>query len=56
VGDTDGLDVTARNLGGAFGQGMLVVQDGFNVDSTGRALPQNFKLVPWAKIQSLLKR
>ena len=47
VSDTDGLEVSARNLGGAFSEGMLVVQDGY------KRLPdaaQNFKYVPWREI------
>jgi 3-phytase len=49
--ETDGLEVTAVNLGAPFEQGMLVVQDGRN------RLPeanQNFKLVPWSSIQKVL--
>jgi len=41
VSDTDGLDATAANLGPAFPQGLLVVQDGSNAGAN-----QNFKLVP----------
>ncbi|GAB2892861.1 phytase [Uliginosibacterium flavum] len=47
VSDTDGLEVSARNFGGAFSEGMLVLQDGY------KRLPdaaQNFKYVPWRDI------
>ncbi|BFM07921.1 phytase [Halioxenophilus aromaticivorans] len=49
--ETDGLAVTSADLGGGFSQGLLVVQDGRN------RLPeqtQNFKFVPWDKIELLL--
>jgi len=41
VSETDGLDATAANVGPAFPQGVLVVQDGSNDGGN-----QNFKLVP----------
>lgn len=49
--ETDGLDVSSLNFGGPFSEGMLVVQDGFNV------LPsqaQNFKYIDWAQIRNSL--
>lgn len=52
VSDTDGLEVTSVNLGGAFSEGMLVVQDGY------KRLPdaaQNFKYVPWREIARSLE-
>ncbi|MFM9947374.1 MAG: phytase, partial [Saprospiraceae bacterium] len=48
--DTDGIDVTAANLGAAFPKGLFVAQDGDNRDENGKAVPQNFKLVSWEKI------
>jgi 3-phytase len=45
--ETDGLDVTSANLGPAFPNGVLVVQDGFNDKGN-----QNFKLVP---LQAIIK-
>ena len=51
VSETDGLDVTSRNLGPGFEYGAMVAQDGRNV------LPgenQNFKYVPWASIAAAL--
>jgi 3-phytase len=51
VSETDGLDVTSRNLGPGFEAGALVVQDGRNV------LPpqnQNYKYVPWSAIAEAL--
>jgi 3-phytase len=50
--ETDGLEVTAVNLGGSWSQGMLVVQDG------RKRMPertQNFKFVPWAEVTQALK-
>jgi myo-inositol-hexaphosphate 3-phosphohydrolase len=51
VSETDGLEVTALDLGGAYGKGMLVVQDGFNRLPDA---PQNFKLVAWKDIARAL--
>lgn len=51
VSETDGLEVTYANLGGAFGEGMLVVQDGHKVMPEA---PQNFKYVSWEKIRTAL--
>lgn len=50
--ETDGLDVTPANLGGAYSQGMLVVQDGYKRLPDG---PQNFKYVAWSDIATALK-
>lgn len=52
--ETDGLDVTAQNLGSPFENGMLVVQDGFNLDGQGKSTSQNFKLVSWKNILPLI--
>jgi 3-phytase len=51
VSETDGLEVTALDLGGVYGEGMLVVQDGFNRLPDA---PQNFKLVAWKDIARAL--
>lgn len=51
VSETDGLEVTHANLGGVFGEGMLVVQDGHKVMPEA---PQNFKYVSWEKIRTAL--
>ncbi|MGH7025806.1 phytase [Brevundimonas sp.] len=51
VSETDGLDVSSRNLGPGFEHGALIAQDGRNV------LPgenQNFKYVPWKSIAEAL--
>ena len=45
--ETDGLDVTSASLGGEYGEGLLVVQDGHKRWPMGR---QNFKLVPWRDV------
>ncbi len=51
VSETDGLEVTSRNLGPGLEHGAMVAQDGRNV------LPvehQNFKIVPWKAIADAL--
>jgi len=50
--ETDGLEVTSANLGGVYGRGMLVVQDGFKRMPDGA---QNFKAVAWEDIAEALK-
>ncbi|MES2257053.1 MAG: phytase [Pseudomonadota bacterium] len=49
--ETDGLDVTSANLGGAYAKGMLVVQDGYKRLPDG---PQNFKYIAWDDIARVL--
>lgn len=49
--ETDGLEVTSANLGPAFPNGMLVVQDGRNIMPAER---QNFKYIPWERIAEAL--
>ena len=54
VSETDGLEVSSKNFGGANGmwkQGMLVVQDGRKRMPEGN---QNFKYVSWQKIAQTL--
>ena len=51
VSETDGLEITSRNLGPGFEHGAMIAQDGRNV------LPgqnQNFKYVPWTLIAAAL--
>lgn len=48
VSETDGLDLSPANLGGAYADGVLVVQDGHKRLPQG---PQNFKLVPWRAVE-----
>ncbi len=51
ISETDGLDVSSRNLGPGFETGAMVAQDGRNV------LPvenQNYKTVPWSAIAEAL--
>jgi 3-phytase len=50
--ETDGLDVTSASLGGEYGEGMLVVQDGHKRWPMGR---QNFKLVPWREVVRVIE-
>lgn len=49
--ETDGLAVSAVNLGPGFEQGVMVVQDGFNRRPEET---QNFKLVPFSSVVSAL--
>jgi 3-phytase len=52
ISETDGLEVTSRNLGPGFEFGAMIAQDGRNV------LPienQNYKYVPWQSIAAALK-
>lgn len=53
VSETDGLDLSAANLGGPYVDGLLVVQDGHKRLPHG---PQNFKLVPWRDVEKVLVR
>jgi len=50
--ETDGLDVTSASLGGEYGEGLLVVQDGHKRWPMGR---QNFKLVPWREVVRVIE-
>ncbi|PHV07304.1 3-phytase [Janthinobacterium sp. BJB412] len=50
--ETDGLDVSSANLGGAYAKGMLVVQDGYKRLPDGA---QNFKYVAWDDVARALK-
>jgi len=47
--DTDGIDVTHLPFGEQFTNGVFIAQDGKN----GKA-PQNFKIVDWAEIQTMI--
>jgi 3-phytase len=49
--ETDGLDVSSRNLGPGFGHGAMVTQDGHDVLP---AQTQNYKYVPWESIARAL--
>lgn len=51
VSDTDGLEVSAVDFGGAFRKGLLVVQDGYKRLPDGA---QNFKYVAWEDIARAL--
>lgn len=51
VSETDGLEVVNYDFGSSFESGLVVVQDGRNVEPPEH---QNFKLVPWRSIQQAL--
>jgi 3-phytase len=51
ISETDGLEVLSANLGGAYGSGIFVAQDGRNIAPQEY---QNFKLVPWSSIAAAL--
>ena len=48
--ETDGIEVASANFGGPFDEGILVVQDGYNMAEDGSRRPQNFKIVSWKEI------
>jgi len=50
--ETDGLEVSSANFGGPYGNGMLVIQDGYKRLPDG---PQNFKMVAWDDVAKALK-
>ncbi len=52
VSETDGLEVTSRNLGPGFEHGAMIAQDGRNVMPVEN---QNYKYVPWESIARALK-
>lgn len=49
--ETDGLEVSSANLGPAYPEGLVVVQDGRNLGPRER---QNFKYLSWADIRAAL--
>jgi 3-phytase len=52
--ETDGIDVTNCYSGDLFKKGLLIVQDGLNINKNNQEEPQNFKLVSWEKIEDAL--
>ena len=52
ISETDGLEVTSRNLGPGFEHGAMIAQDGRNVMPIEN---QNYKYVPWEAIARALK-
>lgn len=52
VTETDGIEVVNLNLGNDFPLGAFIVQDDKN-EEADEYLPQNFKMVDWAKIANL---
>ena len=51
ISETDGLEVTSRNLGPGFEHGAMIAQDGRNVMPVEN---QNYKYVPWKAIAEAL--
>ena len=51
ISETDGLEVTSRNLGPGFEHGAMIAQDGRNVMPVEN---QNYKYVPWKSIAEAL--
>lgn len=51
ISETDGLEVTSRNLGPGFEHGAMIAQDGRNVMPVEN---QNYKYVPWKAIADAL--
>ncbi len=54
VQETDGLEIMQTHFGGAFPNGLLVVQDGFNFDGKKKKA-QNFKLVDLGEVVKFLE-
>ncbi|MET0716950.1 MAG: phytase [Pseudoxanthomonas sp.] len=52
ISETDGLEITSRNLGPGFEHGGMIAQDGRNVMPVEN---QNYKYVPWESIARALK-
>lgn len=52
ISETDGLEISSRNLGPGFEHGAMVAQDGRNVMPVEN---QNYKMVPWSAIAAALK-
>lgn len=52
ISETDGLEITSRNLGAGFEHGAMIAQDGRNVMPVEN---QNYKYVPWESIARALK-
>jgi len=50
--DTDGIEITSANLGGAYARGLMVAQDGRNRMPNAN---QNFKYAAWQDIADALK-
>lgn len=53
--DTDGIHATSLNLGPNYPEGVFIAQDWYNLSSEYQPLNQNFKIVDWRDIQSILK-
>ena len=51
ISETDGLEVSSRNLGPGFEHGAMIAQDGRNVMPVEN---QNYKYVPWESIAKAL--
>ena len=51
ISETDGLEITSRNLGPGFEHGAMIAQDGRNVMPVQN---QNYKYVPWSSIAKAL--
>ena len=51
ISETDGLEITSRNLGPGFEYGAMIAQDGRNVMPVEN---QNYKYVPWESIARAL--
>ena len=51
--DTDGIDVTSFSFGNKYPKGFFIAQDGANTKGKD-TLNQNFKIVNWSKISTVL--
>ena len=53
VEETDGIEIIDTYVSLEYPEGILIVQDGFNT-SQGKPEAQNFKIIDWRQIRSLL--
>lgn len=51
--ETDGIDIYSGPVGDMYPKGILIAQDGFNKNTEGKAVPQNFKIVDWRQIEAI---
>lgn len=54
VEETDGIEAISASLGARYPRGLFLAQDGFNFEGD-RPSPQNFKLVSWSRIDTLIQ-
>ena len=53
---TDGIEISSKNLGSQFPDGVLIVQDNENTTKDGDLLKQNFKIIDLKKVINFVKQ